>query len=182
MRRFALLPPALLLVACASTTVPPPVPATRDPWTRVMALQHGASVVVMVDRTDERLCEPIAGSIIDDERVEGALSEVTADSLLVRSEVPRAALVPLHRGMVQQLFLVKPSSHQEGALIGGAIGLALCSFAGLYGDRADDIVAWGKVLFTGMCVGGGAALGYLGDSDPPSLVLIYERRAPPRAP
>ncbi|MGD8329880.1 MAG: hypothetical protein PVJ49_10625 [Acidobacteriota bacterium] len=140
-----------------------------------MALQHGASVVVMIDCADERLCEPIADSLIDGERVEGALSEVAADSLLVRSEVPKAALVPLHRDMVDQLFLVKPSSHQEGVLIGSAIGLAFCTAAGLYGE--EDLLPAAKLLYTSVFVGGGGALGYLADSDPPTLALIYEQQA-----
>jgi len=140
-----------------------------------MALRRGASVVVMIDCTDERLCEPIAGSMIDGERVEGALSEVSADSLLVRSEVPKAALVPLHRDMVERLFMVKPASRQKGVLIGSAIGMAICTFAGLYGGRASDFVPSVKVSFTALCVGGGAGLGYLAENDPATLVLLYEQ-------
>jgi len=174
MSRTWLLAPTLFLVACASTTVPPPVPANRDPWTRVTALERGARVVVMVDCEAPAACQGLGRSLIDGERVEGALSEVAAASVLVRPDARGASPVPVARDIIEQLFLVKPGSHQEGVLIGSAIGFAFCAIAGLYDERADLVFA-GMAMYTGVCVGGGAGIGYLADRDPPTLVLIYEQ-------
>lgn len=175
MKRIALVAPALLLVACASTTVPPPVPPDRDPWTRVTALERGVSVVAMIDCSDERLCEPIAASIIDGERVEGALAEVSADSALLRTPSPEAALVPIPREIVTQLFLVKPASHDSGVLIGVVTGIVGCAMLGGFTEDLDAGQAAPYVLGA-LCAAAGGGLGYLADSSPPTLVLIYERR------
>jgi hypothetical protein len=139
-----------------------------------MALERGTRVVVMVDCGAPASCDDLGRSLIDGERVEGALSEVAAASVLVRPEVRGAGPVPVPRAIIDELFLVKAGSHQEGMLIGGAIGLAFCAIVGLYDERADLVFA-GYAMYTGVCVGGGAGLGYLADNDPPTLIPIYER-------
>jgi hypothetical protein len=66
-----------------------------------------------------------------------------------------------------------------GALIGLGAGLGMCALAGVFGE--DDFNAFGKMLFTGVCAGGGAALGYLIDrnrnqpSEPPERRRIFQR-------
>lgn len=177
MKRFLLVVLGLLLIGCVSTSVPPRVSPTADPWSRVVALERGTEVVVMIDCSDVMACGPIARATLEGDGVEGTAVEVNPASILVRPSIAGAAPIPIARDVVTKLFVVKPNSKQEGMLIGAGIGLGFCAFAGLY-EEGIDIVFLGKLMFTAICAGGGAALGYLGDRDPPALVLIYERPGP----
>lgn len=176
----------LLLTGCASTVSPEPQSPVAGPWSRVMRLDWRAEVSVTFDcpeEAGEAGLPPGVEAIQGGCRIGGNLLQATSASILVRPKTPPdAPVAEIARSDVSRILGEQRRSRQLHTLIGSAIGLAFCAFAGLYGDRAHDLDFSGKVVATGMCVGGGAALGYLGgylgDRDPPTLKLIYERPGP----
>lgn len=165
----------LAIGGCASGSTGPPTEPS-DPWAAVMALDHGTEIIVIVvssDRVDSALSE--GATIVDGGyRLVGTLAEVNAGGILVRPESSLAEPSAVPRQAIARLFVREPPSITRGvaALIGGAAGIAVCTFGGLY--RVSDATA-NRVAWSLICVSGGAGIGYLANVDPATLRLVYER-------
>lgn len=178
MKRFSLVVTASLLAGCASAASPPPLPNADDPWTAVSALERGSNVVVVIDCFENRPppCDlELSGVGGERSRLEGRLVEASASSVLLDVKSADGPPAPIARVDVTRIFVEEDETSHLGTLIGAAIGTGFCAFAGLYGE--EDFVFSAKLMFAAICTGGGAAIGYLADRDPPTTRLIYERPA-----
>lgn len=184
MKRFLFVAAVLLFTGCVSSVSPRPQSPAVGPWSRVMRLDWRAEVSVTFDCPEEAGdagLPPGVEAIQGGCRIGGNLLQATSASILVRPKTPPdAPVAEIARSDVSRILGEQRRSRQIPILIGAAIGTAFCAFAGLYGE--GDIVFSGKVFFTAICTGGGAAVGYLAslaNRKPPTMKLIYERPGPP---
>ena len=174
------------VVACASTGVRNINLTGPEGWRAVIELRRGTDISVMVDcaggRTHEactstsRLPQGDSPSI---RAITATHVEADAESLLVRPDYEDTTVLQVPRALVITVYVGERES-SLGTLIGFGVGMGFCAILGVFGY---DLNLSGQLLFTGICGGSGAGIGYAmyRKSGPFTWIRVYQRADPATA-